>query len=35
MGRSHMIENGLLVLQLVLFLLGRIMDDMSWHDIGV
>lgn len=25
----------LLVLQLAIFMLGRILDDMSWYDFGV
>lgn len=28
-------ENGLLFLQLALFILGRLLDDLSWYDIGV
>lgn len=26
---------GLLILQICIFLLGRILDDISWHDVGV
>lgn len=30
-----MVEIVLLLLQLALFTLGRMLDDMSWYDVGV
>lgn len=29
------VEALLLVLQISLFLLGRLCDDLSWHDVGI
>lgn len=30
-----MIENWLLLPQILIYLLGRLLDDMSWYDVGV
>jgi hypothetical protein len=30
-----LLEKGLLVAQLAIYLLGRLLDDMSWYDVGV
>lgn len=32
---NKMIDMVLLVLQLALFLVSRVLDDLSWHDVGV
>ena len=29
------VDTALLVLQLTLFLVSRVLDDLSWHDVGV
>ena len=30
-----MIEKWLLLPQILIYLLGRLLDDLSWHDVGV
>jgi hypothetical protein len=32
--KNHL-QTILLILQLLIFALGRILDDMSWYDVGV
>lgn len=35
MEKECIIDYGLLIFQICLFLLGRILDDISWYDVGV
>lgn len=35
MEKDCFFEYGLLILQICIFMLGRILDDISWYDVGV